>query len=89
MKKKKLVVLLLVIVFFGAIFIKQQLIINKLNREYDEYKDQLARVQQQTDQLNEQLKIMQREDYIEKLAREKLRLVKPGEMLFIDKNKKR
>ncbi|SKA95438.1 Septum formation initiator [Caloramator quimbayensis] len=89
MKKSELVILLCIILFFGAIFVKQQLILNKLNKEYKQYNDQLSKIKMQNEQLNEQFNIMQREDYIEKLARDKLRLIKPGETLFIDKNKKK
>lgn len=89
MKKSELVILICIILFFGAIFVKQQMILNRLNKEYKQYNDQLSKIKMQNEQLNEQFNIMQREDYIEKLARDKLRLIKPGETLFIDTNKKK
>ncbi|MCX7885463.1 MAG: septum formation initiator family protein [Caloramator sp.] len=89
MKKRKLVILIFILLFFGVIFVKQQIIINRLNKEYKQYNDQLTKLKMQNEQLKEQFNMMQREDYIEDLAREKLGLAKPGEILFIDKNKKK
>ncbi|WP_168190121.1 FtsB family cell division protein [Caloramator sp. E03] len=89
MKRRELVIIICILVFFGAIFIKQQIIINRLNREYKQFDDQLSKIKMQNEQLSEQFNIMKREDYIEKLARDKLGLVKPGEILFIDRNKKK
>jgi cell division protein DivIC len=86
-KRKRRFFWLIVIAFFATIFIRQQIIINRLSKEYEKSLDQLQKLQFQHAQLNEQLKQSKRADYIEKLAREKLRLVKPGEILFIDRNK--
>ncbi|MFZ2679356.1 FtsB family cell division protein, partial [Clostridium sp.] len=52
------------------------------------YNEVLNKVKTQNLELKEELKISERADYIERLARQKLRLIKPGEILFIDKNKK-
>lgn len=89
MKKRELAVIIVILSFFGLIFIKQQIIINRLNKEYKQLGDQLSKLKLQNEQLNEQFNIVKRSDYIEKMAREKLRLVKPGEILFIDKNKQK
>lgn len=72
----------LVVIFFGVIFIKQQLTINGLNKEYKNYTDQLSKLQVQSSQLNEQLNQSEKESYLEKLAREKLGLAKTGEIIF-------
>lgn len=88
-KNKKLLMWGIIGVLFGSIFVRQQIIISRLNKEYKHNQETLSRLKSQNDQLNEKLKLTERDDYIEKLAREKLMLVKPGEILFIDKNKKR
>lgn len=82
MKKKGIIFWSGVAVFFGIIFIKQQVTINELNREYKNYNDQLSKLQVQSSQLNEQLKQSEKESYIEILAREKLGLAKSGEIIF-------
>jgi cell division protein FtsB len=82
MKKKKIIFWAVVALFFGVIFIKQQISIIKLSKQYVSYKDQLSKLQFQSSQLNEQLKQSTKENFIERLAREKLGLVKPGEIIF-------
>lgn len=82
MKKKGIIFWAGVALFFGIIFVKQQLTINELNREYRNYNDQLSKLQVQSSQLNEQLKQTEKESNIEKLAREKLGLAKSGEIIF-------
>lgn len=86
-RKKRLAFYLLICCFFGVILIRQQVTFYKLNKEYNICNAQLDKLNQRKDELNEKYKLTQRDDYIEKLAREKLGLVKPGEILFIDKNK--
>jgi cell division protein FtsB len=85
MKKKRLIFWAVVALFFGIIFIKQQFSIGKLNGQYASYKEQLSKLQFQKNQLNEQLKQTTTDGYVERLAREKLGLVKPGEIIFKSK----
>ncbi|CDF59095.1 FtsB family cell division protein [Thermobrachium celere] len=87
-KRKKQIFRLLIVIFFVAILIKQQIIIVRLNKDIKSCNEALNKVKSQNLQLKEELKISKRIDYIERLARQKLRLIKPGEILFIDKNKK-
>jgi cell division protein DivIC len=86
-KKKKLIFWLLVAIFFGTIFVRQQIMINRMRQDYLAHEDQLNKLKLQNAQLKEQKVLSKKSDYIEKQAREKLRLVKPGEILFIDQNK--
>lgn len=87
-RKKKWFMKIVVAIFFIAILIRQQVVIVRLNNEQKEFEEALNKAKLQNMQLKEELKISQRADYIEQLARQKLRLIKPGEILFIDKNKK-
>jgi cell division protein DivIC len=87
MKKKKVLLWAIIAIFFGTIFIRQQFMISRLRKEYLAHQEHLGKIKIQSAQLNEQLKQSKKSDYIEKLARQKLGLVKPGEILFIDKNK--
>lgn len=86
-KWKKLLFWGVILAFFGSIFIRQQITIAGLNDKHDEYESQLVQLQEKNDKLTYELQQTQTDDYIEKVAREKLGLVKPGEILFIDKNK--
>lgn len=88
MKKKKYIFWLLLVFFFGGLFMREQYMLYKLGNVNNSYKDQLCKLKIQNAQLNNEKLMTKRKDYIETEAREKLGLVKPGEILFIDKNKK-
>lgn len=87
-RKKKWFLKILAAIFFISILVRQQVVIVRLNNEQKEFQEVLNKAKLQNVQLKEELKISKRTDYIEQLARQKLRLIKPGEILFIDKNKK-
>lgn len=87
MKRKKSLFLLGIAIVFAIILIKQQITIAKLNKQYRQYNEQMSKLKYVNSQLNDELKQAQRTDYIEKMAREKLGLVKPGEILFKDRTK--
>jgi cell division protein DivIC len=88
-KKKKIVFWLLILFFFGIFFIREQFMLRQLSEVKKHNQEQLKLVTEQNVQLRNQIKLTKRSDYIENLAREKLGLIKPGEILFIDKDKKR
>lgn len=79
----------IIILVFGSIFVEQQFIINRLNKQYKVYQEQLKNLKSKNDNLKEELKQIQRKDYIERVAREKLGLIKPDEVLIKDRNKKK
>lgn len=89
MKKKKMFFWLLLVFFFGIFFLREQYMLNNLKNVQLDYKDQLTKIQTQNEQLLNEVKLTKGHDYIEGLAREKLGLVKPGEIIFVDKNKKK
>jgi cell division protein FtsB len=87
MKRKKSLILLGIAALFVVILIRQQITITGLNKQYKQYNEQMSKLKYVNSQLNEELDQTKRIDYIERMAREKLGLVKPGEILFKDKNK--
>jgi cell division protein FtsB len=86
MKRKKSLFLLGMAAVFIVILVKQQITIAKLNKQYKQYNEQMSKLKYVNSQLYEELDQTKRIDYIEKMAREKLGLVKPGEILFKDRN---
>ena len=60
-----------------------------LNKVKSVYNERLSNIKLQNEQLQNEVKLAKRKDYVENQAREKLGLVKPNEILFIDKNKKK
>lgn len=87
-KRKKRLFYFIIMAFFGIVLVRQQMVIIRLNTEYKSHQQTLNKLKLENQQLSEEVKISKRADYIERLARQKLRLIKPGEILFIDKNKK-
>ena len=88
-KKSKVVLMIFVVVliYFSYTVIKQQLLL-------DNKKDQLEAIEKKVadeTELNKDLKKLEEDvnsnEYIEKVAREKIGLVKDGERVFVDINK--
>lgn len=85
MKKKRIFLILGIVVIFSVILIKQQITISKLAKQYKQYDEQLNKLKYINNELNENLKKTENNEYIEQMAREKFGLIKPGEILFKDK----
>ena len=83
---KKLLVVVFVIV--AITFIRQQGEINDYNDKIDEINSQIAYEEDQKKTLQEKEELYSSDDYIEKVAREELGLVKADEKVFIDANSK-
>lgn len=76
--------LVLVVAYFGWTLIKQQIQMNGYRTQMEETQQQTNQAQQKLDQLNEDEKKVNTDEYIEKVAREKLGLVDPDEKIFVD-----
>lgn len=76
--------LLLVALYVGFTFINQQLIMFRQHRDIDKYTSELQAVQEKNKKLQDEIKLSNDSRYIEKLAREKLGLIKEGESPVID-----
>lgn len=77
----------LFVLYFIYIMIWQQVMLSKKNKEIDALEEKISAAAQQTEQLKEQLSSMEDPEYIERIAREKLGLVRPNERVFVDANK--
>ena len=89
MKKKRIIFWVVIAFFFGAFFLREQYTLYKLGKVQKLYEEKLANIKSQNEQLLNAVKLTKRADYIENLAREKLKLIKPGEILILDKDKKK
>lgn len=69
------------IVFFAFSYIRQSLTMNRIQREIDNKQLQLEEIKQKNDRLQEEAEKINSDskDYLEKLARERLGMIKPGE----------
>lgn len=88
-KRKKKLILFVLLLCFSVVLIKQQITINKLKNEGEHLSDKLVKEKEKTDVLQGEIELSKRPDYLERIAREKLRLIKPGEILIIDRNKQK
>lgn len=91
-KSKKINLFKVFFAVFMAYFVytayNQQVQINKYNSQISMYKQDISTTNKLTSYYKSQASNMQTDDFIEKMAREKLGYVKPYEKIFVDINKK-
>lgn len=66
---------------------KQMIQIKNLETELDEKNQELEEIKSNISSLNEEIKDSDSLSFIEKIARDEYGMVKPKEIIFIDKNK--
>ena len=84
---KELFVTLAVTAFFiymGYILINQQVRINQLNNEIAQCNREIQEANLKTEELNDTLASISEDEYMEEVARERLGLVMPSEIIFMD-----
>lgn len=95
MEKKlilKKVIIVGCIVFFVFSYIRQSVTMNRIQKEIDSKQLQLDEVKQKNERLQDEVEKINSDssDYLEKLARERLGMIKPGEKVvnseIIDKS---
>ncbi len=84
MKKKlvlKKIMIAICIVFFAFSYIRQSVTMKRIQKEIDNKQLQLDEVKQKNERLQDQVEKINSNsaDYLEKLARERLGMIKPGE----------
>lgn len=82
--KKKLIKRIIIagfIIFFVFSYIKQSITMNRIQKEIDSKQSQLDEVKQKNQRLQDEVEKINSDssDYLEKLARERLGMIKPGE----------
>ncbi len=78
---------LIALIYGLSIFINQQSMIRELNQKKAQKNSEMKNLQSEVIQRDEKLKYVYSPEYIERLAREELGMVRPNEKIFIDKNK--
>lgn len=79
----KKVILLVVVLYVGFIFVNQQIIMFRQHRDIQKYTAELNDIEAKYEKLQEEYKLSQDDDYIERIAREKLGLIKEGEQTVL------
>lgn len=81
-------VAIVLVFYFIYLCVGQQRQLNAISNETDNARTQLAQFQQVNANLKEELNALQDRKYVEKLARDELGLVKPGESPYVIVEKK-
>ena len=84
MEKKlilKKIIIVGFIVFFAFSYIRQSITMNRIQKDVDNKQLQLDEVKQKNERLQDEVEKINSDssDYLEKLARERLGMIKPGE----------
>lgn len=90
MKKKlriRLIVVIGALIYLSFIFIEQQNLIEIKNAEMQALQSKIEEENIVSNELNEKKDLIDSPEYIEKIAREKLGMVKSDEKVFVDVNK--
>lgn len=80
----KTILIVVFVVYVAFTFIKQQITLNVLNDRYNAVISKENAVREENKKLNNQIKYMETNEFIENEARQKLGLVKKGEIMYID-----
>lgn len=87
---KKFAIAILVVffaIYFVYIMIWQQMTINLKNNEIDALNEKIEDATAQTEKLKAELENLDDPEYLEKIARERLGLIRSNERVFVDANK--
>ncbi|MDD5793744.1 FtsB family cell division protein [Clostridium sp. HCP1S3_B4] len=84
---KKIIFLVIAIVFVFNL-VKQGKTMNRIAKEKQQQEIKLENLQQDTQRLKEENDKAQTDEYLEKLAREKLSMIKNGEFSVVNKTSK-
>ena len=92
MKKRKkfnwgLIILVVALAYFAVSMFDIQKAIYAKQKEINNIEKKIAQEKNTSKELNKLKKILNTDEYIDKIAREELGMVKPGEKKFIDPNK--
>ena len=83
-QKVKFIIFLLIFVNVCYIFISQQVKMYSINKQMEQMEQDEQSVLDKNQKLKDEVKMSKSDSYIEKLARERLGLIKPGETPVID-----
>ncbi|MCT4604624.1 MAG: septum formation initiator family protein [Marinisporobacter sp.] len=81
------IVILIVFLYVSWIFIKQQMELKELKKQEEALNNKILELKKEAAQLEEEKSLGDDPKFIEKVARERLKMVKPNEIIYIDANK--
>jgi len=81
---KRWLFLIVFLYLFGGL-VQQEVRLFTLRRQAESYRREIEALQQESKELQERIQLLNSDSYIEKMARERLGLVKPGETPYYPK----
>lgn len=81
------IVLIIVVINIAFIFTNQKIKLKKLNDKKIVSERELKIIQEEVKDLKKKIKKSNSVEYIEKIAREELKMVKPNEIIYMDRSK--
>lgn len=85
--RTKIFLALLFLGYFGITMFKQELKMDDQTSKIEQLKGEISQTEETNADLERLLQYTQSEEYMEKMARERLGWVKKGEIIFIEKKK--
>ncbi|KXZ40593.1 cell division protein FtsL [Alkalithermobacter thermoalcaliphilus JW-YL-7 = DSM 7308] len=70
-------------------FIYQGILIKRYKSEISNLKEQIQMTKEENEKMQNEIQNYKEDEFIEKIARERLKMVKPGEIIYIDVNRNR
>lgn len=73
-----------ILAYLLAMFAMQEVCLHRLHDQVGALKQRIAVVKQQNEALKERAELLRTPDFVERVAREELGLVKPGEIPYVE-----
>ncbi|MFO7815304.1 MAG: cell division protein FtsL [Halanaerobiales bacterium] len=83
LKRAMIYLLIIVIIIFAFKLVSNMRKVNEMENRLNNLQQQVQEEMEENKDLKEEIERVKSHDYIEKVARDELGLVKPGEILFI------
>lgn len=82
-------IIILIIFCIGRTLINQTIMMKELNERKSQELEEIEKLQNEIEQLQSEIENKDSLEFVEKVARDELRLVRPREIIYIDKNKEK
>jgi cell division protein FtsL len=84
--RSKSIVMILLAVYLAYSLTAQYITIRNARAQEARIQAQIEEIKKENEKLKDEIERMQSDEYIERIARERLGLIKPGEYMFVDVN---
>lgn len=80
-------IMILIVFWLGKNLISQSMMMRDLNKRKAKEEQEIMRLEEEINQLEAEIENKDSLNFVEKVARDELKLVKPREIMYIDRNK--